>query len=187
MPKISAVGLFSCEKFEETPKSKFLKIYFNNDEFFVIFTENLGEKIVEHGVTTTVPSPLYNFGFVCGLDSILWLRKGSFSYLRAFLLKVHFFLLVWLSCKKSAPKLHAVCKTGHSTKFWQTMNAMDEWLSTQSYFLSNNYTFGKSILAINFQNQKIIKYRYYKIYSKIDFRIIEWFKIWSVSARHRRF
>ena len=35
MPKISAVGLFSCDKFEETPKqkvidlSKFKKIYFN--------------------------------------------------------------------------------------------------------------------------------------------------------------
>ena len=35
MPKISAIGLFCCDKFEETPKqkvidlSKFLKIYFN--------------------------------------------------------------------------------------------------------------------------------------------------------------
>ena len=35
MPKISAVGLFCCDKFEETPKqkvidlSKFKKIYFN--------------------------------------------------------------------------------------------------------------------------------------------------------------
>ena len=36
MPKISAVELFSCDKFEETPKlkvidlSKFKKIYFSN-------------------------------------------------------------------------------------------------------------------------------------------------------------
>ena len=41
MPKISTVGLFSCDKFEETPKqkvidlSKFKKNYFNEVHFYV--------------------------------------------------------------------------------------------------------------------------------------------------------
>ena len=38
MPKISAVGLFSCDKFEETPKQKVINMSKLNKFYFSIYT-----------------------------------------------------------------------------------------------------------------------------------------------------